>query len=111
MPRSKSMREKLSNYVVASNGCHLWQGAVDKDGYGVIGRTAPDIGKRMGHLKAHRCSYEEYNGPIPEGAHVLQVRHPALHQPELPLPWGPEAERQRQGGAWSRKNRRPFRGT
>jgi hypothetical protein len=49
------------------NGCILWAGNTNKDGYGVIGS-----GTRKGRmLLAHRVSYEILVGPIPNRLEVL----------------------------------------
>lgn len=45
--------------------CWIWQGHVDKSGYGVAHATRPS-GKR-GPARAHRVIYEALVGPIPEG--------------------------------------------
>lgn len=44
---------------VKSDGCWVWIGATNSGGYGSYGKR-----------NAHRASYELYNGPIPDGAHV-----------------------------------------
>lgn len=49
----------------ADNGCLIWTGTKDKDGYG-------RRGARIGEKRAHRYAYAEANGPIPKGA---VVRH------------------------------------
>ena len=51
-----------SKISMDANGCWLWQGSKDADGYG-----------RAFHAKrlAHRVSYEEFIGPIPEGLSAL----------------------------------------
>lgn len=53
--------ERLArNYTVADNGCWLWTGAVNTQGYGIItfaGRT----------WRAPRFSYTVHHGPIPAG--------------------------------------------
>lgn len=46
------------------NGCWIWQGATNKSGYGQI-QTGRQVGG--GPKFAHRISYEEHNGKIPEG--------------------------------------------
>lgn len=46
------------------NGCWLWIGLKDKDGYGLI-----SIKRR--HKRTHRYSWELHNGPIPTGILVL----------------------------------------
>jgi hypothetical protein len=45
-------------------GCHVWDGALNSDGYPVVRHH----GKVM---LARRVLWEEHNGPIPEG-HVLR---------------------------------------
>lgn len=55
--------------------CRLWQGAIDRDGYGVLTEQSVLDGKRTHpHRKkrAHRWVWEMANGPIPPG---LVVRH------------------------------------
>jgi hypothetical protein len=46
----------LEKYQVNSNGCWIWQGYKDKNGYGKVGTRW-----------AHRVVYEYFKGPIPEG--------------------------------------------
>lgn len=63
------MREKLSKYSVdPSTGCWNWTGATDKDGYGYLASATNGV---RWSKKAHRASYEEFIGPIPEGEMVL----------------------------------------
>lgn len=47
-------------WVVAENGCHLWQGARTSHGYGTV-----KVGGRTQHV--HRVRYEREVGPIPDG--------------------------------------------
>lgn len=55
-----SLDRLMRRIVVSENGCWLWQGATDRDGYG-----------RFGHRQlAHRAMYELAVGPIPEGYQV-----------------------------------------
>jgi len=63
-----------SNYIPEPNsGCWLWLASVDKDGYGQF-----LYGKR-----AHRYSYEYYNGVIPAGVCVLhKCDNPSCVNPE-----------------------------
>jgi hypothetical protein len=49
----------LASYVTVSNGCWLWTGKRNKEGYG-----------RWGAKFAHRLSYEIHKGPIPAGMHI-----------------------------------------
>lgn len=47
-----------------SSHCWIWEGAVNKGGYGVIGR---DGGRGSGTELVHRASYEHFVGTIPDG--------------------------------------------
>lgn len=47
-----------------TNGCILWAGTMNSDGYGVISNNGENV-------RAHRLSYELCVGPIPDGLHVL----------------------------------------
>ena len=50
--------------LVPWSGCWLWNGGLNPSGYGVLGI----IGRNQ---RAHRVSFEEFNGKIPEGMQVL----------------------------------------
>lgn len=56
--------------VPGSGICRLWQGAIDRDGYGVL--TGRGETNHHTKLRAHRWVWEMANGPIPKG---LVVRH------------------------------------
>lgn len=60
------IKEKLEAYSIPepNSGCCLWLASISERGYGRI----YDDGKNK---RAHRVSYEEYIGPIPEGLLVL----------------------------------------
>lgn len=61
-----SMRERLLFRVERDkNGCWVWMGSRLSDGYGTV-----RAGERI--VKAHRASYEEFVGPIPDG---LEIDH------------------------------------
>jgi hypothetical protein len=47
--------------VVQSNGCCLWTGATQTQGYGSFGAGGPRS------MLAHRFAYERHVGPVPEG--------------------------------------------
>jgi len=53
----------LSKTVLQENGCRIWIGAKNADGYGYLRR----LGKTW---KAHRVSYTIFVGAIPPGKHV-----------------------------------------
>lgn len=50
--------------VEGTGGCLIWQGAIDRDGYGLWRTTRPG-----GHY-AHRVVFTEERGTIPEGMHL-----------------------------------------
>ena len=54
----------LAKVTKAKNGCWLWTGAKDKDGYGVF-----SMNKKSN--RAHRLAYKHWNGTIPE-KHVIR---------------------------------------
>ena len=60
----KLKQRQLSNYVVDLDGCWIWQGVLDKDGYGKVKRDTKTI-------RAHRLFYEQHVGPVPNGLLVL----------------------------------------
>lgn len=55
--------KRLAVRSLRHGDCLIWQGALGKDGYGVIG-----IGRRQ--FRAHRVAYELAHGAIPVGAVV-----------------------------------------
>src|SRR5437763_11054658 len=52
--------------VQGPNGCWIWTGSRELQGYGMI--IVGDGSQKT--LKAHRVSWQLHNGPIPEGMHV-----------------------------------------
>lgn len=73
--KTKEMVERLS-MPVPECGCWIWMGNEGPGGYGRVACA----GKR---IRAHRFSWEVYNGPIPEGVHVL-------HKCDTPLCVNPD---------------------
>ena len=72
-PRKKTpLAERLWRRVIRTggDGCHVWQGATDVFGYGIIGS---DVGKRGSTIPTHRASWALAYGPIPEGLYVLHT--------------------------------------
>lgn len=61
--REKSFNSKI---VKDQNGCWIWIGHRDKDGYGVMAWG----GRGSQPIRAHRFSYERNKGKIPEGMYV-----------------------------------------
>jgi hypothetical protein len=64
--RGYSIRDRLLAWSIPepNSGCWLWLGALFNDGYGAM--TANGKCRR-----AHRISYQEFVGPIPDGLHLL----------------------------------------
>lgn len=60
----KSAHSRFMDKVSKVNGCWIWTGAKDKDGYGVFRHNG--LARR-----AHRLSYIYYKGAIPTG-HVIR---------------------------------------
>lgn len=72
MRRSKPPSERvLARIRVTERGCWVFTGALNKEGYGVVGR-----GRRgEGTMLAHVAVFEAVNGPVPEG---MEVDHTCL---------------------------------
>lgn len=67
--KKKTLKEKFDEkYIPDPNtGCWLWSASLYKDGYGQI----VDKESRRSPKRAHRVSYELYNGPISDDVLVL----------------------------------------
>ena len=72
------MLELLSNYQVDERGCRIWQGYVDRNGYGRV------YDPRRGRMYwVHIVSHEIHKGPVPEGHEVDHVcRTPQCMHPD-----------------------------
>jgi hypothetical protein len=66
------MKERIERNSVSEpmTGCWLWTGKVDAYGYGTMHNRTMN---GPNDLKAHRVSYEQYIGQIPEKMHVCHV--------------------------------------
>lgn len=64
----KTPIEKFNDHVARTDGCWLWRGPLDQDGYGCL--WAVISGQRI--QRAHRAAWALFRGPIPPG---LMVRH------------------------------------
>ena len=61
---------RLFRKVKKTKSCWNWTGATSKGRYGSIGiGSRTDGSKKI--IKVHRLSWEIFNGPIPNGLHVL----------------------------------------
>jgi hypothetical protein len=63
-PVVQTVEEKFSSKILVVDDCWEWQGKLDRYGYGVF-----KIGNQS--YKAHRYSYELYNGTFDKHLHVL----------------------------------------
>lgn len=64
MPPKTAGADRLNSRLIAVDGCRVFTGWRDKDGYGWLRVN----GKKVG---AHRVAWELENGPIPTGLSVL----------------------------------------
>ncbi len=62
------LAERFPSYLspTNANGCILWSGGKDPDGYGKTGTGGGKVS-----LYAHRVAWELVHGPIPDGLRVL----------------------------------------
>ena len=66
--REETVLDKFEALVVHTDTCWLWKGSHDIEGY-------PRMVFRGQNYKAHRWSYEHFNGSIPEGFVVDHMCH------------------------------------
>lgn len=65
MPRKRTPPLELFwSHVEKTDGCWLWRGTLRGDGYGIAW-----VAERL--VRAHVFSWEQENGPVPEGLCVL----------------------------------------
>ena len=57
-------RPALRYHVDETTGCHVFTGAKNEHGYGVVGTNG------RGTFKAHRVAFERAGGSIPDGLHL-----------------------------------------
>lgn len=63
------MEERFWARVQKTDGCWLWTGSPNADGYGSLSRP----GRRAGKVGSHRYSWELHNGEIPPGFGVFHT--------------------------------------
>jgi hypothetical protein len=79
-PQGRTPIERFWAYITkpdGENGCWLWQGALDKDGYGAFSPAG------KGTVRIHRWAYEQMVGQIPDGLvldHLCERRNCANPQ-------------------------------
>ncbi len=86
--RGLSTKDKILALVDTANGCWIWRGRTDRDGYAEI-----KLGGRQGKRhRAHRVSYEEFVGALPADLELDHTcRNRACVRPEHLEPvTGPE---------------------
>lgn len=66
LPPRKTIEERFWDKVSKSDGCWLWNGSVDTEGYGQLYR-----GGKHQNVAAHRFSWQIHFGDIPIGMKVL----------------------------------------
>ena len=75
-PRAKKFAVEWLALVERGDGCWIWPGRFDINGYGVVKRN-------QGDLRAHRVAYEHWVGPIPDGMTLDHLcRNRACVRPE-----------------------------
>jgi hypothetical protein len=67
--RGDDRRRLMMQVEVTADGCWLWKGALNRDGYG---KTSVRREGRTHALGAHLLSFEVFVGPVPDG---LQLDH------------------------------------
>lgn len=101
MPYPLPPRERITQHVIVDpvTDCWLWQGAKIRGRYGVVGVNY----KKM---LAHRQSYLDFVGPIPDGMHLDHLcGNPSCVNP-LHLEPVTQAENNARAGALGRMDRR-----
>jgi hypothetical protein len=77
-PGTPTLERLMAKCIVASNGCWLWQGYTNPEGYGSINiKKTPQL--------VHKVSYQLLVAPVPEG---MQVDH-LCHGWDSDCPGGP----------------------
>lgn len=65
----------LARYAVDENGCWIWQGHINRQGYGLLWVGSRTTTRRL--MRAHRVVYEMVRGPVARGLeldHLCRVR-------------------------------------
>lgn len=103
-PAAKPVAERFSQKTVAAaNGCIEWTAGTNGVGYGIV-HLGPDEGSRK--VYAHRWSYEQHVGPIPDGLHLDHLcRNTICVNPDHLEPVTPE-ENILRGISWAAVNAR-----
>ena len=79
-PNDTRLPERFrAKFVVnKQTGCWEWTAYINVTGYGMINVAAPERQRRFRTFRAHRYSYEQITGRIPEELtidHLCRVRH------------------------------------
>lgn len=105
MPKYEPLEVRFWRRVEKSDGCWLWTGHRNRDGYGMIG-----LERSGGIERTHRLSWIFANGPIPAGMSVLhRCDMPACVRPDH-LFIGTQADNIHDMDAKGRARKNPRRG-
>jgi hypothetical protein len=69
-PEPRPIKERLLSKIEVLDDCWVWRGPVYPNGYGYMAIGSKANGSRR-QVLAHRLSYQEHVGPIPDGLSVL----------------------------------------
>jgi len=67
-----TLEERWEQRVVRGDGCWLWSGEHDSNGYARLRRAAK---KSAPYISGHRLAFEMEHGPVPDGLVVDHVCH------------------------------------
>lgn len=70
MKTAAPLADRLANlYIVVPNGCWIWAGSRNSDGYGSMTIGSRSDGTRR-RTSAHLVSYALFVGPVPQGTEI-----------------------------------------
>src|SRR5688500_12459342 len=67
-PKPRDLRERFESKMLKTEACWLWQGPINRKGYGTFQIKTP-LGNWQPEY-AHRVAYGLYKGPIPFGLSI-----------------------------------------
>lgn len=67
LPYRTTVYDLMIRLRVDENGCLIWPGKKQRDGYGIARVNGKDV-------RAHRAVYEHYKGPVPDGLVLDHVK-------------------------------------